>query len=181
MGYAPPAGAAPQGGGGSAIKIILIVVAILVGLGILGAGAIGFMVYRVAHAIHAANRSGQLTLNTPSGSITAGDGNNLTTEDLGTEVYPGARSTKGGMRMNLPTGSIVSAVYLTSDSKDQVLSFYKDKLGSEASVFDNANSAMITRKKGSQETVMVTISVRSGEADGRTKIAIVHTRNKSSS
>jgi len=181
MGYQVPAGVAPRGGGGSAIKIILIVVLILVGLGILGAGAIGFMVWRVAHAIHVANRSGQLTLNTPSGSIIAGSGDNLTPDELGTEIYPGAQSTKGGMRMNLPTGSIISAVYLSSDSKDQVLSFYKDKLGSEASVFDNANSAMITKKKGPHETVMVTISVRAGEDEGKTKIAIVHTRNKGAS
>jgi zinc-ribbon domain len=182
-GYAPagaypgPVVARPQGGS-SALKIILIVIAILVGLGMLGAGAVGFMVWRVAHAIHVANHGGELVLNTPNGSVSASNGNNLTPEDLGTDIYPGAQPTKGGMRMSLPTGSIVSAAFLTSDSKDQVLNFYKSKLGTEASVFDNTSSAMISLKKGSQESVMVTISVRSGEGGGKTKISIVHTKNK---
>jgi hypothetical protein len=174
-----PGPAVPQAkGGSSALKIILIVIAILVGIGILGAGAVGFMVWRVAHAIHVANHGGELVLNTPNGSVSAGNGSNLTAEDLGTDIYPGAQNTKGGMRMSLPTGSIVSAVFLTSDSKDQVLNFYKSKLGSAASVFDNTNSAMISLKKGSQESIMVTISVRPGEDGGKTKISIVHTKNK---
>ena len=43
-----------------------------------------------------------------------------------------APSAKGGMRMTLPTGTMVTAVYVTSDSKDQVSAFYKGKLGSES-------------------------------------------------
>jgi hypothetical protein len=70
---------------------------------------------------------------------------------------------------------------VTSDSKDQVVAYYKNKFGSQASVFDNTSSAMITLKKGSQETVMVTVSVRPTEDEGKTKITIVHTKNKSSS
>ncbi len=34
--------------------------------------------------------------------------------------------------MSVPTGSVVTAVYVTSDSKDQVLDFYKSKFGSDA-------------------------------------------------
>jgi hypothetical protein len=178
--YAPTASAQPSGGG-SALKIILIIVAILVGLGILGAGAVGFMVWRVAHAIHVGSHGGQVTLNTPEGSVSATGASNLTPDELGTDVYPGAQSTTGGMRMNLPTGSVVSAVFLTSDSKDQVLTFYKSKFGSDASVFDSSNSAMISVKKGSQGNVMVSISARPSENGGKTKISIVHTRNKGSS
>lgn len=176
-----PTGAAPRSGGGSALKIILIVIAVLVGIGMLGAGAVGFMVWRVAHAIHVANRDGTLAFHTPDGSVTAGAATNFTSDELGTDIYPGAKSARGGMRMNLPTGSVISAAFVTSDSKDQVLAFYKDKLGSEASVFDSGNSAMISVKKGSQENIMVTISSRASENDGKTKISIVHTRNKSSS
>ncbi len=44
--------AAPAKSGSSALKIILIILAVFIGLGILGAGAFGFFVWRVAHAVH---------------------------------------------------------------------------------------------------------------------------------
>ncbi len=176
--YAAPAAVpGPQSGGGSAVKIILIVLAVIIGLGILGAGAVGFMVWRVAHSIHTHARNGDFTINTPGGTMSGGATSTFTAEELGADIYPGAQAEKGGMRMRLPTGSIVSGVFTTADSKDQVVTFYKDKLGSDASVFDGADSAMIT-KKGDHETVMVTISSRASENDGKTKIAIVHTTNK---
>ncbi len=190
-GGAPPAGlcsggrlcAISRGAGEEAVralKIILIIFAILVGLGILGAGAVGFMVWRVAHAFHVNGHNGQVTLNTPSGSVTASNASNFTSDELGTDIYPGAQPTQGGMRMNLPTGSVVSGVFLTSDSKDQVLAFYKSKLGSDASVFDAANSAMISLRKASHENIMVSISSQESQNDGKTKISIVHTKNNHS-
>jgi hypothetical protein len=180
-GYPPPAVVYPAKSGSSAIKIILIVVAILVGLGVLGAGAVGFMVWRVAHSFHVNGKDGQITMNTPSGSVTASGETNFTADELGVDIYPGARNVRGGMRMNLPTGSIVSGSFLTSDSKDQVLAFYKSKLGSAASVFDSDTSAMISVKKGDHENIMVTISGRPSENNGKTKISIVHTKNGHSS
>jgi len=183
----PPAGYAPAGGyvqpavapvksGGSALKIILIIVVVLVGLGILGVGAVGFTVWRVAHAFHVNSRNGQVTLNTPSGSVTASNASNFTSEELGTDIYPGAQPTTGGMRMNLPTGSVVSGVFLTSDSKEQVVAFYKNKLGSEASVFDAGHSAMISVRRPSHDNIMISVSSRESENDGKTKISIVHTK-----
>lgn len=176
--YAAPAAAPVRSGGGSAVKIILIVLAVVIGLGILGAGAVGFMVWRVAHAIHTHAKNGDFAINTPGGTISAGKAMDFTPEELGADIYPGAQATQGGMRMNLPTGSIVSGAFETSDSKEQVLTFYKSKLGSDASVFDGGNSAMISVKKGEHETVMVTISAAS---DGKTKVSIVHTKNKGQS
>jgi hypothetical protein len=179
-GYAP--GTLPRRGGSGALKIVLIVVAILVGIGLLGAGAVGFVIWRVAHSIHVANRGGQFTFNSPDGRVSSSTAKNFTPEELGTDIYPGAQGTTGGMRMRLGDRSVVSAVYLTPDSKDQVLSFYKSKLGSEASVYDGGSGgAMISLKKGSQENIMVTISSRPSENDGKTRISIVHTRNKGAS
>jgi hypothetical protein len=177
-GYAQPAIVYPPAkSGGGALKVILIVLAILIGLGILGAGAVGFVVWRVAHSLHVNGKDGQITMNTPSGSVTASAESNFTADELGTDIYPGAQNVRGGMRMNLPTGSIISGVFVTSDSKDKVLAFYKSKLGSGASVFDSDTSAMISLKKDSHENIMVTISARPSENNGKTKISIVHTKN----
>lgn len=181
--YQPPASppfqpaAAPASSGGNAIKIILIVVAIFVGLGVLGAGAVGFIVWRVAHAVHVSGNGNNVTLNTPGGTISANTAENFTASDLGTDIYPGAQAGKGSMRMNMPTGSMVSAVYVTGDSKDQVVSYYKSKFGNDASVFDSANSAVLTLNKGKQESVMVTVSVNSSENEGKTQIHIVHSKS----
>jgi hypothetical protein len=181
-GYAPAAGyvqppAAPVKSGGSALKIVLIVLAVLVGLGILGAGAVGFTVWRVARAFHVNSHNGQVTLNTPSGSVTASNASNFTAEELGTDIYPGAQPAPGGMRMNLPTGSVVSGVFLTTDSKEQVVAFYKSKLGSQASVYDGGHSAMISVKRPSHDNIMISVSSRESQNDGKTKISIVHTKS----
>jgi hypothetical protein len=79
------------------------------------------------------------------------------------------------MRMTLPTGSMVSAVYVTSDSKDQVLAFYKGKAGGNASVFDTPSGSMITVNKTDKDSVLVTITSSTSEYDGKTQIHIVHT------
>lgn len=166
---------APASSGSSALKIILIIVAVFVGLGILGAGAFGFMVWRVAHALHASSANGQFSVNTPGGTVTANSEQKFSASDLGTDIYPGAQPGKGSMRMNIAGTSMVSAVFVTSDSKDQVVSFYKGKFGGDASVFDNANSALVSVNKSKQDSIMVTITVSPSEYDGKTQIHIVHT------
>jgi hypothetical protein len=180
---AQPAASAPQfappsKSGPSALKIILIIVLVLVGLGILGAGAFGFMVWRIAHSIHVSGtgaNNGQVYVNVPGTSITANTEETFTAADLGTDIYPGATSGKGSMRMNIAGTSMVSAVFVTPDPKDQVVSFYKNRFGTDASVFDSASSAMISVQKGKQESVMVTVTVSPEQYDGKTQIHITHT------
>ena len=170
--------AAPAQSGGSALKIILIILAVVVGLGILGMGAVGFFAWRVAHAIHVSGNGSDVTIHTPGGSLSANTSETYTSADLGTDIYPGAISGKGSMRMTLPTGSMVTAVYLTGDSKDQVLAFYKEKFGSDASIYDSSDGTVLTVNKGEQETVVVTITKGTGDSEGKTQVTIVHTTSK---
>jgi hypothetical protein len=177
---AQPIGA-PAKSGGNAVKIILIIVAVVVGLGILGLGVAGYAVYRVSRAIHVNGPGGQVTMETPEGKITANPSETFTASDLGTDLYPGAQSTRGSMRMQLPTGSMVTAVFLTSDSKQQVIDFYKSKLGSAASVMEISDRAMISINKGQQESVVVTITTNSSQDNGKTRITIMHTTSTKAS
>ena len=78
--------------------------------------------------------------------------------------------------MSFPTGSVITAIYVTSDPKEQVVSFYKAKLGSEASVFDSGTSAMLSVQKSKQESIMVSISANPSQDEGKTKISITHTK-----
>jgi hypothetical protein len=175
LAYPPPA-AAPPTSGGSAVKIILIVVAVVVGLGMLGSAIFGFTVWRVARSIHVEGPNGQVSINTPGGTISANEAKTYSASELGTDVYPGAQSTRGSMKMELPTGSMVTGVFITSDSKDQVVEYYRSKFGSGASVYDSTNSALLTLNKGSQESVMVTVAANSSQDGGKTRISIVHTK-----
>lgn len=177
---APPV-AAPAKSGSSAVKIILIIVAVFVGLGVIGAGAFGFLVWRVAHSVHVSGSGNQVSLNTPGGNISANTNETFSASDLGTDIYPGAQPGKGSMRMTLPTGTMVSAVYFTSDGKDQVLNYYKSKFGGDVSVFDSSEGSVITLNKGQQESVVVTITVNPSEYGGKTQIHIVHTTSTKSS
>lgn len=168
-------------GSNTILKVVLIVIAIIIGIGVLGAGIFGYTVWRISRAIRADKNGTSISLPSTAsgggGTFSAGKAMSFTSTELGTDVYPGAQTGEGGMRMNLPGGSMVTAIYTTSDSKEQVLEFYKNKLGTDASTMDSGNGAVISLKKGEDESVMVTVSSGTGENDGKTRIAIVHTKS----
>jgi hypothetical protein len=173
---AVPPVAVPPKSGASALKVVLIIVAVFVVLGLIVAGAFGYFVWRVAHAVKVAESGKQISMSVPgAGGFSASTSETFSAADLGTDIYPGAEQGKGGMRMTLPTGTVVTGSYVTSDSKEQVVSFYKDKLGSDASVMDTPDGAIVSLKKSDQDSVMVTITANSSEAGGKTQITIAHT------
>ena len=136
-------GAAAPAKSGSCLKIFLIVFAILVVLGIIALAGVGYVAWRVKKAVNVeTGANGQMTLNTPNGKVNiTGNGGKMTVQtpdgkmdlnttetytaaDLGTDIYPGAQSVKGGMRMESPTSSTVTGIFVTTDSKDQVVTIY---------------------------------------------------------
>jgi len=174
--FVPPVGA-PAKSGSSTLKIVLITVAVIFGLGMLGLGAIGFVGYRIAKNMHV-DSSGRMTMSTPAGTITSTPAENLSASDLGVDIYPGAQSTRGSMKMEMPTGSSVTGVFLTSDSPDQVVAFYKDKLGAAASVSSLFGSSFVRLKVGQQEFIHVTVAKHSSLDNGKTRITIMHMKNR---
>jgi hypothetical protein len=171
-----PQVAAPVKSGNTALKIILIIVGVIALLGILVLGAIGYIGYRVSRSIHT-GPDGQMSIQTPEGKVNLNSSQTFTAAELGTDPYPGAQATRGGMKMNLPGGSMVMGSYLTSDSKQQVIDFYKAKFGSNTMVMDTADGAIITFAKSKQESIMVTITANPSRDSGKTRISITHTIN----
>lgn len=169
-----PVAVAPTSGN-NALKIVLIVLAVFIGLGILGAAVGAFFVWRVAHSVHVSGSGDQVTVHTPGGTISTDTSETYTASELGTDIYPGAVSGKGSVRLKMAGNSVVTAVFLTSDSKDQVLAFYKNKFGSDASIYDSSDETVLTVNKGESESVVVTLSKGSGDNQGKTEIHIVHT------
>ena len=166
----------PPRSGNSAVKIILIVVGVFVGLGILITCILTFTVWRVTRGIHVDNHGDKVTVETPAGTISADQTETYSADELGAEIYPGAASGHGSMKMNLGEGAMTTGVFTTSDSKEKVLEFYKGKYGSDVGTIDTPDAAIITLKKSDKESVMITISSKNSENDGKTQIAIVHTK-----
>lgn len=173
--YTPVAVAAPASGGNSALKIILIIVAVFVGLGILSVAGIMFGIWRVSKVVHVSSSGGGgVSVNTPGGTFSAGNVQ-VSASDLGVDLYPGATQQQGAVRVSTPNGTAITAVYETSDPMDKVVDFYKSKLGSGASVFQSDKSAVLSlASEDKKDNVMITIS--NDGSDGKTKIGIMHSK-----
>lgn len=171
-----PAAAPAKSGGSSAIKIILIVLGIFAFFVLLLVAVLMYGCYKVKQAIHVNRSTGETSLSVPGMSMNADSGMKFTSSELGTDIYPGAEPKKSGnMRMNIAGSSVVSATFLTSDPKEKVVDFYKDKLGSGATSMDFGPSALLTLKKSDHDQVTVTISQEANQSDGKTQIHIQHT------
>jgi len=158
-----PLVAPPAKKGSSALKIVLIIVGIFFGLGLLAAGVIGYGVYKVVHSVHMADSSQPVT-----------------ERELGVPIYPGAAQGKGAMRMTLAGKAMTTANFLTPDSKEQVIAFYQRNIGPVTSSSTTSFGTTLASKKGSGETVSVTISQNPSLHNGETQIVIVHAANASS-
>ena len=159
----------PPSSGNTVLKIVLIVIGVFVVLGVLVAGVIGFVGYRVAKSAHQ-NADGSVSFSTPNGTITTGKSANISAADLGTEPYPGATSSVGSMNMKTSSGSMVTAVYTSPDPADKIVAFYKEKLGDEASVVQTSHGATLTAGEKNKNQITVSVSPQ-GDL---TKIAIIH-------
>jgi hypothetical protein len=166
----------PATSGNTVLKIVLIVVGVFVVFGVLVAGVIGFSVYKVAKGAHK-DSNGNVSISTPSGTITTGSSANITEADLGTALYPGAISSgQGSMNMKTPNGSMVTAVYTSTDPADKIVAFYKDKLGDQASIVQNSNGTVLSAGEKDKDNVVITVTPENSSS----MIAIVHVTNTKS-
>jgi len=161
------------------LKIVLIVVGIIIFVFLLIGAVVGYGIWRVAHAVHEAAHGDKITIpGANGGSFSVNTSKTYSASELGVDIYPGATSSRGGIKMDLPTGSMTTGIFVTSDSKDQVISFYKAKLGADSSAMESDDGAVLTLKKSDKEQVMVTVTNKANENDGKTRIAIVHTLSR---
>jgi hypothetical protein len=163
--------ATPSGGG---MKVVLIVIAVFVGLGILGAMALGLGLWRLSRTVDV-DRSGQVTVTTPKGKVTVGAQQTPVTEaQLGVPLYPGSKQQEGALEITGEEGSMHTYVFKTSDSPQQVMAFYRERLGTEAASYvETPEGGMITSTKGKKDGFWITI----GQDEGETVITIMHGRS----
>jgi len=161
------------------VKIILIVVAVFIFLGLLSAGACVYMVYRAKQKVNQFEKQARATFPIPTGTGEVQTQPAAPTPvpgqptgpviDLGVPVYPGATPTQAGTTMSMGAGAIKVQEYTTSDSVDQVTAFYKSKLGSNAMVTQTGQQALV-QLAGSNG--YINISVAPDGNTGKTKFTI---------
>ena len=181
---APPAGypipLSPAPKSSSALKIILIVVAVVFVLGALGVAAIGFTAWRVAKSVHGEVGENGVHLTVPGGGTISAGENAGSDADLGVPAYPGATREKGGVQMSSSSASMVMAHFSTSDSVSQVSDFYKSKVGENAQVVSSGEGTVITSGAGSDDKVTITVARGNGDDSGKTTIVILRAKKNGS-
>jgi hypothetical protein len=162
----------PTTAGNTVVKIVLIVVGAFVLFGVIVAGIIGIGVYRIAKSTHK-DSNGNVSISTSGGTITTGQSANVSAADLGVTLYPRVTAGEGSMNMKTPTGSVVTAVYLSSDPAEKIVAFYKESLGDKASIIQSSNGTVISSGEKDRDNIVITVTPEGSS----TKIAIVHVTN----
>lgn len=169
---APPP--APTGGS-SALKVILIVVAVIVGIGILVIATIGIIGYRIASRSHVSQNGDHVKVETPFGSVETSKDPDQAAKDLGVDIYPGAEVQRNGASSASFGGIHTStAVFQSNDPPDKICSFYKSRFPGAMVTSSEQNHCNIV---SNNQRNMITINIA---ANGDiTKLQITNVSKKS--
>ncbi len=159
---APAQPAAPASGGSSALKVIVIIFLVIVGLGILGSAVAGYFIYNAAQRAKADLRQG-ITVNSSQDATEVA-------KQLGVDVYPGAKSAGESSSVSIGGFSTGAAEFSSDDAPDKVADFYRKRYPrSKVNVSsENQQVLVIPGHHG-----MITITVEPDGSGSRIKIASV--------
>ncbi len=166
----------PKSSGSPVVKIILIIVAVIVFIILIVMAGCVYSVYRAKKAFHNFEQQNGVTFPTspssPSGGFTPhtpdstpGSASSAAV-DMGSLQYPGATAKEGA---SMAMGGIQVQQYVTDDSFDKVLSFYKDKLGPKAMVEQQDGHAVV--QVGSSNN-LISVAITQDVPSGKTKFSI---------
>ena len=160
--------------GGSALKVVLIVVGVIVLIGILGVASISFVAWRVARHTHVRQEGDNVRVETPFGTVESTKDPQQAARNLGVDLYPGAKVLKDGAA-SASFGGVhtVSVNMETDDSVDKVTAFYKSKFPNAMVSTSSTNESSIV---SNDRKNVITINIRA-EGD-RTKISITNVSGK---
>ena len=151
--------------------MVLIVVAILVGLGILGSAVVGFFVWRVARHSRVETSGENVRIQTPLGTVEAGQKAEQAARNMGVDLYPGARVLGNGAAAMSMGGMKTVALELESDDPPQKVAwFYKEKFPRATFSESQADHYAIV---SSTEKGLTTVSIVPHEGKTRIHIAVV--------
>jgi len=156
----------------NAIKIVLIVVAAIVVLGILGVGAATFIGFRIARHTRIENKDGNVRVQTPFGTVQSTNDPGEVSRNLGVDLYPGARVLKGNAA-TIGGMHTVEAEFESDDSAETVMAFYSARFpNAGVTVKDQNHYTIVSAEKKN----LVTINVM--PEDGKTRVSIANVSGK---
>lgn len=170
----PAAQATPPAQSSSGLKIVLIVVAVIFALGILGAGTAAFIGWRIASRTHVEQKSGNVRVETPFGTVESTDDPSAAARNLGVALYPGAKVLKG-KAADVSFGGMhsVAAQFETDDPPEKVAEFYKAQFpNANVAVSDENHYAIVS----TADKNIITINIE--PEDGKTTIHIANVSGK---
>jgi hypothetical protein len=148
-------------GMGTGLKVLLVVVGLIFVMGIVFIIGIASFV----HHVKVSNINGRSQVVTPFGTVNSTQDANAVMRQAGLPVYPGS-SPLNGSDVNAMGRHVMSAQYSTSDSPQQVGSFYAEKFpGATFTTNGNTASVMVM-----QSNRIITISAHS--MGGQTRIEL---------
>lgn len=171
IGAAPPTSPPPAPAkNSSAVKIILIVLGVFVGMGILTGAAVLFGIWGISRAVKVDQSGEKVSITTPMGNMTV-DKAPVTEAELGIPIYPGAEGEQGNLRLGNSQGSMDTFVFRTSDSPQQVIDFYRGKLGEKTDYVVTGQGGIITSSPDEHQGYMITIA--RDDDEGKTIISVM--------
>lgn len=155
---------------GSGLKIVLIALGLICGIVILMAAIIGVVGWRIAHHSRVVTTRNGARIETPFGKIESTENTDEAIRNLGVDVYPGAKVTKGASAVQFGNMKTASAVFETSDSPEQVADFYRAKFPNAMVSATDQNGHSIVSTDNDH---MVTIHIQARGGVTRIEIANV--------
>ena len=158
---APAAGSpTPPPKGGSAARVVLILIAGIVALAAITIGGLTFVGLRIARHTRVDSKDGSVRVQSPFGTIESTTNPEDAARSLGVDVYPGAHITKGNAaNINVAGIHTVAAEFETDDSADKVAEFYKSKFpDANVNVSDGDHYTIVSTNKKN----VITINIEPG-------------------
>jgi hypothetical protein len=161
-------------GGSSALKIVLIVIVAVILLGVVGSVATMVFVGKKLHdaKVSVIEKGGEATVVTPMGTVHTMKDAEKIAQDLGVEVYPGAKAIEGGNEVQAMGMHTVTGIFETSDAPEKVGEFYHQKYPKGIYTSTDRETSIVSGGKGA----MITIHVK--EEGGKTRLTIVNMSGK---
>ena len=148
----------PPAGTSSALKTVLTIIAVVVGLGILGMAMLAVIGIHFAKHSHVTQEGDHVKVESPIGTVESSKDPEQAAKDLGVDIYPGAQAQKNGAAsVSFGNMHTVAANFESSDSFDKVCSFYKSRFPNSTVNTSDQNHCTIV---ATDQKNMITINVQ---------------------
>lgn len=147
----------------SPVRIILIIVAAIIALGIVGIGTVSYIAYRVERHTRIEKDNGNIRVENPFGTVESTSNPDDVARELGIDVYPGAKVVNGNAS-SVSVGGMhtVAAQFESDDPPSKVADFYRSRLpNANVNVAGQDHYTIVSRDK--KDLITINIEPVSGK------------------